>query len=479
METKSNDKIKPIIALRGYSRGGSFPLDDTTLFFEYAEARKYVQEKNTTAYPGQLIAVDDKTRRKVKLYQVTYDKAPDAQNRFYLAEFQVGSSSVGFANFKGTLDSYDELLNIPDPKVNDLWFVKNPEGAYNSYIYLKNNDVLEWTNIDLGIGLASKEKSGLMSSELYNALSGIAVPGIFYNAGIRDDHESRPEDGRFIELDTDNNEEHPIIQSANKLKKTLYSTIYSIMDSNPPKIIMKSNYDLTNVYLGQEFLNFKINLYYYPNLGGTIKSCIINHTYEKSNDSDEKTLINIPVDKFVYNEELRRWECLEINIGNVKITSENELENVIGVKILYNENHETMYPEGDCVSFIDINVRKRFQVRYGHYDEINGNEEHIVYDKLFTDQPVIFVKEASKFLVEMDPGDNGIYTFQFRSPYLIKSILYMQQQDHKFLDTLGAPVLEKIKNPFKESEELTYWLYTFKGYKDYPMMVHLDFIIET
>jgi hypothetical protein len=66
-----------ISAIRGYLRLGSFPLDASTVFGSYDEAKAYA-EYNPTAYAGQIVSVvdDRETERTVIVYKLNFSDEP-------------------------------------------------------------------------------------------------------------------------------------------------------------------------------------------------------------------------------------------------------------------------------------------------------------------------------------------------------------------------------------------------------------------
>ena len=272
-------KPKPIIALRGYTRSGSFPLDDTSFFDNYPEAIEYVRT-SPIVYPGQIISVDDPMRSKVRVYKVEYDTDPSAIYKYRLEEIAVGSSTLGQFNFKGKLDSYEDLLNISNPVYNDLYYV-NQNGSYIAYVYVNK----EWTQIDLGIGFASKSSDGIISKELYRKLSGRTSAGIYYHPGINEteiteNRDAIPEDASFIELETIGPEDKKKIQTADKLKET----IYNIMEVEPPKAEIVLNYNISEMYANQVLHDVECQIYLYPRLGGNISTGSFYTTFVDENN---------------------------------------------------------------------------------------------------------------------------------------------------------------------------------------------------
>jgi hypothetical protein len=79
-----------ISAFRGYLRMGNFPLDASSVFESVALAQAYADE-NSTAYPGQILAVVNETARSVTIYQLGF-KTDLGASGFALQQIQSATS---------------------------------------------------------------------------------------------------------------------------------------------------------------------------------------------------------------------------------------------------------------------------------------------------------------------------------------------------------------------------------------------------
>ena len=431
-----NFKPKPIIALRGYTRSGSFPLDDTSFFDDYLSAKEYVQT-SPLVYPGQIISVDDSLRKKTRIYKVSYDNTADAEFKYYLEEISVGSSSLGFVNYKGSLNSKAELENIPDPKKNDFYYVRNEEtGIYEAYIYTGT----KWDQVDLGIGLASQEQNGLISKELYVNLSGQNYAGIYYHPGASKMAEAGepnvPEQGYFIELQTSGEDDEKIIQTADKLKET----IYNIMETTPPYVKLVKNYKQNEFSLNTELWNLTIDIEYYHVLGGDINTVQFCSNYLKTPQKD----LFFYKDDFIYDTLKKCWKLKNPLVFNyLKLDTVDPTDHKMVVTVTYDENSRTLYPAGSCEDFIQFKIIQPLLYSYAYYytDPETGRSDYII-EKEYGNSSQYLAKENHTEIITLYSEINGISAFGFRSPKEIKSIEYEQQGDKYFLNLMNQSILE-------------------------------------
>ena len=458
----------PIIALRGYTRSGSFPLDDTSFFETYAEALDYVHNSKIV-YPGQVISVDDKLHKKVRVYQVSYDTEPDALHKYFLEEISLGTSALGYFKFRGKLNDIDELYALTNMKQNDLYFVKvgsevDENGMeihpiYAAYLYLDT-----WTKIDLGVSLANRETDGLMSKELWQRLASYdnEKPGLLYHPGLNNVHKdqnrkSMPEDAHFIELETAGEDTSKIkIQSADKLK----STIYNIMQAEPPHVEINFNYDFKECHLYQTFTDVEIEVFYYPNLGGIPEAFILDSPFLQN------TLI-FDFFAFEYDENAKRYKLKNnIIIPKIELKSIEEDQNYISASVEYAKNEDTLWDKGIATCHFTIKVFDSITYKFGYFDK-DLNETIVEHDHDM--DRTYLAKIDNEIDLTIQSKDYGIYFFEFSSPYKIKQIVFKSQQDENFLE---------LMNEEFNSDDHRYY-YSFYGYKYYPIKSRLDFIIKT
>jgi hypothetical protein len=77
-------------AFRGYLRMGNFPLDASSVFDSSAAAQAYA-DGNSSAYPGQILAVVDESSRSVTIYQLGFKTDTQAAG-FALQQIQSATS---------------------------------------------------------------------------------------------------------------------------------------------------------------------------------------------------------------------------------------------------------------------------------------------------------------------------------------------------------------------------------------------------
>lgn len=97
-----------ISAFRGYLRMGDFPLDSSSVFESVALAQEYA-DSNTTAYPGQILAVVDEDTRTVTVYQLGFKVNPSDAG-FALQQIQSATSGEFVKSVNGELP--DENGNV-------------------------------------------------------------------------------------------------------------------------------------------------------------------------------------------------------------------------------------------------------------------------------------------------------------------------------------------------------------------------------
>lgn len=457
-------KPKPIIALRGYTRSGSFPLDNTSFFDSYVEAIEYVQTSKIV-YPGQIISVDDPVHKKARVYQVSYDNEPNALHKYFLEEISLGSNSFGYFKFKGKLNTLDDLYALTDMKNNDLYFVnvgndENNLPVYEAYVYVN-----EWSKIDLGVTIASRTNDGLITKELWQRLASIdqETSGILYHPGYQNVHieqgrESTPEDAHFIPFETDG-ESNPKLQSADRLKKT----IYNIMQAKSPYVKLTINYDFSKCYIGQEFTNVELDVEFFHHLAGQPYSA------EFLSNIPSITNNNIKYDffDFEYDKDKMAYKLKDtIIIPYINIESLLEEDNIIQFTVYYENNMETLWEDGYVTEKVDIKVFDSLLYQFGHYSVENND---IVLDHSFEDDKSNLIKLGDKIELSLQPNENGICYFELSSPYQFTKVIYKNQNDENFLDLLSVSY---------NSEDSRYY-YRFQGYSYYPIKNRLDFIIET
>ena len=465
-----NNKPKPIFALKGYTRSGQFALDTTSLYESYADAIEYVRTSKVV-YPSQVISVDDKLRKITKVYKVSYNPAYKANSeneiekyKYTLDEISIGNESIGIINFKGKLDSYDDLPSGSDVKDHDMYYVYDKDSdTYISYVYVDGS----WIKVDFGINYASKNSDGIITKELYQNLMGQTGPGIFYNPGQiaieeQQGRGAKAEDSIFINLKPIGDNDSLTILTEDKMKES----IYSIMESKPPYIDVKYNYDLTEGIIGSEYLSPTVKITYYPNLGGKIKQVVIGSTLFEPFVLDSKIFKEIYRDPSDENSIIDRYESDLIELPNFKISSLKSVDNKFWINLYYDENKNTLYPSGNASSEIDMQVYDKFQYRYGYWKDLG----YIYTD--FHQNDANKAKENEIINIHLEDSANGISIFEIKTPVNIKNIEYIQQNNNAFLEKM------KLTEITESNGEIKYYLYTWEGYKKYPIKGKMDFIVK-
>lgn len=107
-------RYKPVDWVKPLHRLGRFPVDITSLFDNFEEAKAYVYT-GMTAYAGQIISIideTDETNKTVKVYKVIFDNAPEDGNTNALNLELIASNGTGNVI---TVDEYSQLT------VEDNW----------------------------------------------------------------------------------------------------------------------------------------------------------------------------------------------------------------------------------------------------------------------------------------------------------------------------------------------------------------------
>jgi hypothetical protein len=121
-------RYKPVDWVKPLHRLGRFPVDITSLFDNFEEAKAYVYT-GMTAYAGQLISIIDETNKTVKVYKVIFDNAPANENTNALnLELINGTGNVI------TVDTYNQLTT------EDAWLDGGVDTRYEGMmVYAKDS----------------------------------------------------------------------------------------------------------------------------------------------------------------------------------------------------------------------------------------------------------------------------------------------------------------------------------------------------
>lgn len=461
-KTQTTRRIKPIIALRPYTRNGGFALDATSYYNTYNEAESYARNSGA-AYPGQIIAVDDATKRKVSIYKIVYADS-DSVYRYRLAEIASGSGGSGSYNqYKGIVDGYEGLsellmkhLNPNDTyvlSVNDLVYVKTSNGAV-PYIYTGSSEEEKaWEKVTLGIDLATEEQDGFITSDIYRTWI-TDEEGIFYSPGT-----GEAEDNKFIKLNVTGVTDSREIMSADKVKETILSMINT--DSRAVLDVVFSR-DMTQLVHGDYIDNVTMTINYIPNGSGMINKCTISSSY-----SGNMTLY---ASNFAYDEEIDGYKATCILPAFIADASNN---NILEFKVKYDYNEVTMQEGGEFIKRYDMAAFKQMGFEYGKItgtlDTSAGNS--VVYVLRPTnnkDTNLIKVKTGETYTVEA-PANANISYVTFFTPYPITQAEFYERHDTEFLETLE----------YKACTDDTRFAhcYTMRAYPSYPINSKMTFKI--
>ena len=454
-------RIKPIIALRPYTRNGGFALDATTYYNTYNEAERYVRTSGA-AYPGQIIAVDDTTRRKVNIYKVVYAES-DSVYKYRLLELASGSSGSGVSQYKGFVDDYTDLfvllgkhLDPNDPFIlneNDLYYVKTPDGAIPYVFTGLTEDEKAWQKVSIGISLATEEQDGFITSDIYKTWI-TSEEGIYYSPGT-----GEAEDNRFIKLNVTGDSDTREIMSSDMVKQTILSMINT--DS-----LATLNVDFSRGikdFINKEHIdNLSVKIKYKPNGSGDIRKCTIVSSYSGT--------IILYKNSFSYDTEKKEYVC-NYNVPGFIASLEND--NTITFTIDYDYNEVTMQNSGSVSASYNFDVYKQMCFEYG---KITGTRDttadsEIVY--IFTpdidrEETLMKVKEGESYFVKT-PANKNITYVSFFTPYVIKEAEFYEQHDREFLQELDYEVYT--------SDNRFYHKYTMKAFPDYPINAEMTFKI--
>lgn len=431
---------EPILALRGYRRTGSFPLDSTTYFEDYEEALDYIH-KDGSVYAGQVISLNDALRKKVKMYYVTYDTDKDAEFKYKLEEIGAGASGgSGFINYKGKLESYTELLEIEDPKPNDMYYVRNDITAgYTAYIYQDES----WTRVDLGISVATARNDGIITKEMYKSLIS-NTEAIYFSPGS-----GNPDENKFISFDTTGNTDSLRVMSTDKVRET----IYTLVSANEPEVTITTTPDISDVLAGSGFHDIYIRVHYKKNRGGDIIRAELTSGYMATEIlTDEDFEYDQATDSYIYTKVLY----------GITIVAD-QMKNYISASIEYDENKSTLTPAGRVTGTFAINAYQRFDYRYGYY-----KDSLMVYTKnyyLGSDAPR--AKENTSYNVDIKPdSENGMNRFDILTPYPLKELYYVEED---------IDILPKTSVVYTSDG----YLYNYETYLNYAIYGSMHLVART
>lgn len=407
-------KPTPIEMLRGYTRNGDFAIDSTSLYYSYEEAEAYVRE-DKTAYPGMIISVDDKLRKKTAVYRVSYNRGNNLNQRLILEEIGLGSAGGNLFNFLGTLETLDDLYAVEYPENGDMYIVKTDNDGneiFNAYICIDNEaeePEYRWQNINLKIGFASVYADGIITKGLYKSFvseQNDSLHDSVYFSRYDGVETNDPERNNWLRIEHNENEEDYMLLSSGKTR----DLINSIIEGQPPVATVTSDIDI-NVEAGKEIQ--------------PIFTIIFN---KNSSGSFEKIKIEKVVNKTITTK-IYEGEIEHLDEGNkVTITYQNTETDIVSnglamlkyrFTIYHKENELTGYPGGTVETEIEFNGFR--SVTYGtNVDSYNQ-----------------LCKSGDKVILKITPIErntvNKIY-FTVPSELKVNAISYDTQNDYFFKD---------------------------------------------
>jgi hypothetical protein len=131
-----------ISAVRGYLRLGNFPLDASSVFSTLAEAEAYA-ESNSTAYPGQIVAVVNSTSRTVTLFQLGYKSNP-ALTGLELEAITTNGQGASVKSVNGVLPDNNGNVTITIEKLDEiLTFLSDSptKVTFNKPVFVNDQEV--------------------------------------------------------------------------------------------------------------------------------------------------------------------------------------------------------------------------------------------------------------------------------------------------------------------------------------------------
>lgn len=402
----------PIEMIRGYSRNGTFPIDKTSLYFSYEDAEAYVRESNTV-YPGMIISVDDKLKKRTAVYRVEYNRGNNLQQKYILEEIGLGSSGGNLFNFLGTLETLENLYNIQYPQAGDMYIVKKDNDGndtFNAYVCTDpENEILEerWENINIQVGYASQYADGIITKELYSSFVSTVNDekhdSLYFS---KFNNTNNPENNNWIKVEHNEGETDYKILSSGKTR----DLINSIIEGQPPVVTVTTETSLS-LAEGTEIepafiIEFKKN-----SAGNLIRLKI-----EKIIDQTFSTVIYNDVPNYTVNENIYKInykadkEIIKLGFASLKYR----------FTVYYAENDLTGYPGGDEFASIEFNGLQ--SVEYG----TNGTK---TLSKLCSEGDSVTLR-----IVPMEK--DKITTVFFKVPVLLKvnAISYDTQNDYFFID---------------------------------------------
>ena len=458
---QTSKRIKPIIALRPYTRNGGFALDATTYYNTYNEAEQYVRTSGAV-YPGQIIAVDDTTKKKVNIYKVVYGES-DSVYKYKLSELASGTSGSGVSQYKGFVDNYDELIVLLNKHLdpndtfvlseNDLYYVKTSDGAVPYVFTGLTEEDKAWEKVSIGISLATEEQDGFITSDIYKTWI-TSEEGIYYSPGT-----GEAEENRFIKFNVTGESDSREIMSADMVKQTILNMIST---DSLATLNVEFGKDIKD-FVHNEYVNYlPVKIKYKPNGSGDIRKCTILSSYNGT--------LTLYKSSFSYDSTTKEYVC-NYNIPGFIALLEND--NTITFTVDYDYNEITMQDSGSVSVSYNFGVYKQMCFEYG---KILGRRDTSVDSEVIyefspennKEDTLMKVKQGETYTIKT-PANKEISYVSFFTPYVIKEAEFYEQRDTEFLKEL-------IYEVYKDDSRF-YHKYTMRGFPDYPINAGMTFKI--
>ncbi len=337
---------KTVEILRPFERNGAFPIDKTSVFFDYDAAVRYAHD-DQSAYPGQIVSVIDDVHKKTAIYKLDYDK--DEKYRLVLQPIAVGAATVsgggGGFNLLGVVPTRADLPDVKD--TGDMYLVTD-ESTF--YIAIETEeDQVEWQTLNLQVDLVTEVRDGIFKHEIYTTLINRSTKGgVYYSSG-----DGIPENNKWIEVESTSVEQERgnfTMLSIGRVKQI----VSTMTNTSKPHVEIISTTPRDNYILTEIVPELKI--VYYPELGGALKRITI---YQ--NTEDVIVLDTYPEDQdLTYNEDTRGYEYTFVANS---IYAEDRCTYTFKAKIEYEQSDDGNMPAGSCENTIQFNFYRA--VRYG------------------------------------------------------------------------------------------------------------------
>lgn len=395
-----------IEVLRPYTRDAPYPLDATTLFTSYASAMRYAKT-DKSAYPGQVISVDDSLLSKTAIYQVSYDKNGDG---YTLEDITVGSGSQAFS-FIGSVDTKSSL---PATYVlnGDMYYVKDENAMYVA-IKDKDSSSLSWQKLgmDITIPYATKTNDGIITKEQYSTFfNSNEEDSVYFNSpSDNSGAKPKPETNKWIRVEHAEKTENYSIASVGKVKDLLKT----VVTQATPHIDVSIEGGQYEFYSGN-VVDIKLAIRYYKELGGSAAKIKITRgdyvVYDNGSPDFDNYLNN----------------TISVSDKIDDTAKDNSFIEYL-VEVDYEASDEGTIPAGICYGKIDIYFFDK--IKYG--TNLQDNEA--------------FLKSGSSYTILISPADiasdatydewkanaiDSVYVTLPKIGFAIDYILYVPQMDY-------------------------------------------------